>query len=84
VWHQTFAGFLATPDFTHELAGVTVPVLLLWGDRDTYAVRADQDALLKAMPTSRLVAYEGTGHAIHWEEPARVAATLLGFVDESR
>ena len=80
VWHQVFAGFLATPDFTHELAGVPAPVLLLWGDRDAYAVRADQEALMKAMPTARLVTFEGAGHAIHWEEPERVVAELVDFV----
>ena len=64
----------------HELGGVPAPVLLLWGDRDAYAVRADQEALMKAMPTARLVTLEGTGHAIHWEEPERVVAELVDFV----
>jgi len=82
VWHQAFEGFLRTPDFTHELKGVSVPVLLVWGDRDTYAVRADQDALLAAMPTARLVAYEGVGHAIHWEVPERFVASLLDFIGD--
>jgi non-heme chloroperoxidase len=80
VWHQAFQGFLQTPDFTHELAGVTVPVRLIWGDRDAYAVRADQETLLKAMPTARLVTFEGVGHAIHWEDPDRVVASLLEFL----
>jgi pimeloyl-ACP methyl ester carboxylesterase len=84
VWHQAFEGFLQTPDFTRELRSVSVPVLLFWGDRDAYAVRADQDALLKAMPTARLVAYEGVGHAIHWEEPQRVADTLVAFIGDTR
>ena len=80
VWHQTFSGFLATPDFTPELKSATMPVLIIWGDRDTYTPRADQDTLLKAIPASRLVVYEGTGHAIHWEEPQRVVNTLVDFV----
>lgn len=80
VWHQAFDGFLQTPDFTSELGRVSVPVLLIWGDRDTYAARADQDALLKAMPTARLDAYEGIGHAIHWEVPDRVVASLVEFL----
>ena len=80
VWHQAFQGFLQTPDFTSELAGVTVPVRLIWGDRDAYAVRADQETLLKAMPTARLVTLEGVGHAIHWEDPDRVVASLLEFL----
>jgi pimeloyl-ACP methyl ester carboxylesterase len=81
VWHQTFTGFLATPDFTHELAGATTPVLLIWGDQDTYTLRKDQDTLLRAIPGARLVAYEGIGHALHWEAPERVVASLVEFVD---
>ena len=45
IWRATFRGFLETPDFTHELARVTAPTLIAWGDRDAYALRADQDAL---------------------------------------
>ena len=47
VWHQTFTGFVETPDFTHELAGARTPVLLIWGDQDTYTLRKDQDTLLR-------------------------------------
>jgi non-heme chloroperoxidase len=80
VWHQTFAGFVETLDFTHELAGTRMPVLLIWGDQDTYTLRKDQETLLNAIPTARLVTYEGTGHALHWENPERVVETLLEFV----
>jgi pimeloyl-ACP methyl ester carboxylesterase len=80
VWHQAFSGFLATPDFTDELRRVTVPVLLVWGDRDTYATRADQDALQRAMPAARLVVLEGTGHAVHWEKPDKVVDAVVGFL----
>jgi non-heme chloroperoxidase len=34
VWREAFDGFLKTPDFTSELTKVSVPVLLMWGDRD--------------------------------------------------
>lgn len=80
VWHQAFSGFLATPDFLNELARARVPVLLFWGDRDTYALRQDQDRLLQAIPTARLTVYEGIGHALHWEAPERVAEELGRFL----
>lgn len=61
-------------------ARIEAPALLLWGDQDAIATRADQDALLAAMPRARLVVHAGAGHAPHWEEPARVAADVAAFV----
>ena len=53
-----------------------VPVLLVWGDRDTYAQSTDQDALQDLVGTARLTVYAGAGHAPHWEEPERFARDL--------
>lgn len=81
VWRSTFAGFLED-DVAGELGRIAVPTQLIWGDRDQFVSRSDQDALLEAIPRSRLLVYEGTGHAPHWEEPERFAADLVAFVDE--
>jgi pimeloyl-ACP methyl ester carboxylesterase len=83
VWHSTFDGFLQTPDFSSDLARVSVPALLMWGDRDTYAGRADQDRLLEVIPGSRLITYDGHGHAFHWENPRRFTKDLLAFVEQN-
>jgi pimeloyl-ACP methyl ester carboxylesterase len=80
VWHATFQGFLATDDFTSNLANVSVPTLLAWGDRDTYTLRAAQDRLLQVIPGARLIVYEDYGHAFHWEDPTRFAADLVAFL----
>jgi len=80
VWNATFEAFLTTPDFSRELAAVGAPALIVWGDRDGYAVRADQEALLAAIPGARLLTYEGGGHAVHWEEPVRFAHDVARFV----
>ncbi|HZL98852.1 MAG TPA: alpha/beta hydrolase [Planctomycetota bacterium] len=80
VWQHAFQGFLED-DFTGELARVRAPTLVLWGDRDVLCTRADQDTLLAAIAGSKLVVYEGTGHALHWEQPQRFAADLVAFVD---
>ena len=79
VWRGAFAGFFED-DFAAELGAIAAPTLLLWGDRDALARRVDQDALVAGIPGARLVVYEGTGHALHWEEPARFAADLAAFV----
>lgn len=79
VWKAAFAGSLED-DFSGEIGKITAPTLILWGDRDAFCPRADQDALLAAIPGSRLIVYQGTGHALHWEEPERFAADLAKFV----
>lgn len=79
VWKEVFAGFLAD-DLLPALRSITAPTCIVWGARDAFCTRADQDALCKAIPHARLVVYEGAGHALHWEEPARFAADLAAFV----
>jgi pimeloyl-ACP methyl ester carboxylesterase len=80
LWRELFTGFLETPDFTSDLARVSVPTLIVWGDRDTYAARAAQDRLLAAIPGAKFVAYMGAGHGFHWENPAEFSKDLLTFV----
>jgi non-heme chloroperoxidase len=81
VWRAAFAGFLED-DVAGEWSRIDVPTLLVWGDRDAYVPRADQDTLREAIPGSRLLVYEGTGHTPHWEEPARFVADLVAFVEQ--
>jgi non-heme chloroperoxidase len=83
VWRAAFEAFVATPDFSRDLANVSAPTLILWGDRDGYAGRIDQEALLSALPKVRFVTYHGTGHALHWEDPVRFARDLTAFIFES-
>ncbi len=54
---------------------------IVWGDRDAFVPREDQARLAAAIPDSRLVVYEGAGHAVHWEQPERVAADIVAFVE---
>jgi non-heme chloroperoxidase len=56
------------------------PTLIIWGEKDSYCPRADQDILAGAIPNSQLLVYEGTGHAVHWEEPKRFAEELMAFL----
>ena len=80
VWREVFDGFLKTPDFTSELTKISVPVLLMWGDRDSYALSAAQDRLREVMPRARFIAYEGSGHAFHWEDPKQFTRDLVPFL----
>jgi len=82
VWRAALEG-LMEDDFTAELNQINVPTLLLWGERDAFCPRGDQDRQLDAIAGSQLAVYAGAGHALHWEEPARVAGDLIAFVRAS-
>jgi non-heme chloroperoxidase len=79
VWKATLRGLLeAVPPA--ETGTIVAPTLIVWGERDAFVSRADQERLVAAIPGSQLVIYEGTGHVVHWEQPERVAADLAAFV----
>jgi pimeloyl-ACP methyl ester carboxylesterase len=71
---------LTTMEFLPQLERIAVPTLLVWGDRDAFVARAEQDVLQKSIAGSRLVTYAGAGHSPHWEEPERFAADLMAFI----
>jgi non-heme chloroperoxidase len=77
VWEETLEGLLDAAPSTDR--GITAPTLILWGDRDEFLPRSDQEALATAIAGSRLVTYEGTGHAVQWEQPERVAADIVAL-----
>lgn len=63
-----------------DLKKIKVPTLLFWGDQDSIFHRDDQQTLLDTIPHATLKAYPGTGHALHWEEPAHFTRDLLAFM----
>jgi non-heme chloroperoxidase len=78
LWRELFGGFLEI-DLLPRLGSIEAPTLLVWGNRDEFITRADQDRLLAALPNSLLEVYVGVGHAVHWEVPQRFAAELIAF-----
>lgn len=80
VWRETFQGLCdATPPT--EIGTITCPTLIVRGDRDALLSREHQEQLAEAIPGSRLIAYENTGHLVLWEQPARVARDLTAFLE---
>ena len=75
-----FRPFMYDPALPGMLGKVQTPTLIVWGDRDTFCSRADQAALLRGIRGSRLAVYQGAGHALHWEQPARFVDDLLAFL----
>jgi non-heme chloroperoxidase len=79
VWRAAF-GALMQADFSGELGKIQAPTLIVWGDQDAlFLRRSEQEILAANIPNSKLVVYPGAGHALHWEDPRRVAADLVNF-----
>lgn len=71
-------------DRTLTGAASDAPTLIMWGDKDSFCPRADQDVLATAFKNSRLLIYPGAGHALHWEMPVRFAADLTAWLNHIR
>ena len=70
------------PDPEPDLAKVTAPTLILWGDADKVISPAQADLFIAAMPNAQLITYPGVGHVAHEEMPARTAADVAAFLSE--
>ncbi|HUP16694.1 MAG TPA: alpha/beta hydrolase [Acidimicrobiia bacterium] len=80
VWELALEGLTRAIPPT-DITTITAPTLIIWGARDELLHREDQKALQAAIPGSRLLVYEDTGHLVLWEQPERVAADLVDFID---
>lgn len=82
VFKEAFTG-LMNIDYTNQLKSIKAPVLIMWGTKDNFCTQDAQEQLVKEIRDVRLLVYERTGHALHWEEPARFVNDLVGFVTKS-
>ena len=78
VWREALKGLVRAEPPT-QMGTITAPTLIVWGDRDELLTYEDEQALTAAIPASRLLVYENTGHLILWEQPERVASDLVAF-----
>ena len=58
---------------------ITVPTLIVWGDRDPALDQHCLDDLPERAVDVRVEHFAEAGHFVHWDEPERVAAELAGF-----
>jgi pimeloyl-ACP methyl ester carboxylesterase len=68
VWMASLAG-LTTAVPPSESGTITAPTLIIWGERDELLPLQDGYLLAAAIPGSRLIAYENTGHLVLWSSP---------------
>lgn len=82
VWKATVAGSLQE-DFKGGTGKIKAPTMLIWGDHDEMVPHSEQIEQLAEIPDSRLVTFEGTGHAVHWEQPDRFASDVARFIERT-
>jgi pimeloyl-ACP methyl ester carboxylesterase len=62
-----------------ELDRISVPVLLVWGDRDRLVFHRGAERVLEVVPGARLELLRGIGHCPQVESPGRFTDLLLEF-----
>ncbi|MBD0370219.1 MAG: alpha/beta fold hydrolase [Pyrinomonadaceae bacterium] len=81
VWREVMAGMLASGG-TNRLSNIKAPTLIIWGEHETVFPRAEQDALMAAIPKADLKVYPKTGHSPNWEMPEQFARDLKEFIGQ--
>jgi non-heme chloroperoxidase len=84
VWRDYFEGVLLTVDHTARLGEIDAPTLILWGERDAFLPREEQERTAAAIPDATLRVYPETGHAMAWERPEWVVRDLEAFMRDAR
>lgn len=80
VWRDVMNGMLAG-DAKSQLGKIKAPTLIVWGNREKVFNRAEQVALIAAIPNSVLNVYSDAGHSPHWEKPEQFAGDFEAFLN---
>ena len=70
------------PDSLDTLRAADVPALVILGEEDELASRADGEAMVDALPHGRLVMVAGAGHLSAVEAPGAFSAAVREFVQQ--
>ncbi len=65
-----------------NLASLTLPTLILWGETDTLIPASTGERFAAALPNSELIVYPNVGHIPMEEIAAQSAADLLSFLQQ--
>ncbi|MEM9234745.1 MAG: alpha/beta fold hydrolase [Pseudomonadota bacterium] len=68
------------PDPDSDLARVTAPTLILWGEADQLIPPAHGERLVEALPDARLITYPDVGHVAQEEAPGPTSEDAAAFL----
>jgi pimeloyl-ACP methyl ester carboxylesterase len=75
---------LHNPQLARWLHRITIPTLLIWGEEDQVVPFACRRPFLEQIPQAELMALPASGHALHAERAAEIAARLAPLRQEAR
>ena len=67
---------------TEAAGGLTMPLLVIAGDRDAIAPIEVTREVVAGLPDVRFVELSGVGHLVHYERPDEAASAIEGFARE--
>jgi len=70
------------PDPTSELAKITAPTLVIWGEKDGIVPPEHAKLFDAALPISQVTIIENTGHVPHEENPQQTAQEIRRFLNQ--
>ncbi len=70
LWMLSRTWHIALPVSSRALENLRLPVLILWGDDDSYFPRSHAQRAQREIPASKLAFIPGAGHAPFLEQPA--------------
>lgn len=78
------ADLRSDPDYllNDRIAGIAVPTLVLWGDRDTTVSPAHARVWDASLPNSQLIILPEMGHSPQYENPEQTAKIIVDFLSE--
>ena len=71
-------------DLRHDLEHISVPTLVVWGDRDRLVPTRLAQTWTDAIPNARLELIAGTAHVPMVENPSAFVQAVLDFLEEPR
>ncbi|MEV4047081.1 alpha/beta hydrolase [Streptomyces sp. NPDC049744] len=69
-----------TEEITNQLASLTMPVHILWGEGDQWQPLAYARRLTEEIPNARLTVIPGAGHFVMEDAPELVTEEILDFI----